>query len=69
MVKAIRYPRKRDGRFRSVAADFPSYLCTSCGEPLRFAAEAYELAERHTVSEGHHWACGECVYGRLGLLW
>ena len=68
MVKANSYPRRRSPRPMSVAEDFPTYQCTSCGKPLRDATEAYELGPRR-IKEKHRWVCEECVYGKLGLLW
>jgi DNA-directed RNA polymerase subunit RPC12/RpoP len=67
MVRS-RYPEIRSTRhLRTIKDDFPTYRCTSCGRLLRLAKEAYELEK--CINEEHPWACEECVYGRLGLLW
>ena len=50
----------------TVADDFPSYRCTICHAPLRYAEDAYCLDKE--VNEKHAWACKACLQER-GLIW
>ena len=50
----------------TVAKDFPSYRCTICQVPLRYAEEAYRLNMK--VHEKHGWACKACLQERA-LIW